>query len=232
LSNANGSDDNAAALAPYIAAARAAGIPYVMGEANSCACGGAKGVSDVFGAALWAVDSVLAHATVGVRRYNFHGCTGGAYTAISYNTAHGAPDTPQVNALFYGMWVLATATRKGAALLTTSVETSNPLIRIWAMTDAEGKTRVVAIHKDGNATAPASVSITPASGAATGTASLSRMSAAGGLFAKTGIAFGGHTFDGSPDGRPQGSAVTEKVPAQGGAFVFSLPPATLAVLDL
>jgi hypothetical protein len=233
LANAKGSDDNAAAMAPFVAAARASGLPYYMGEANSVACGGAVGVSDVFGAALWAVDSVLAHVAVGIERYNFHGCTGGAYTAIGYDTSAGAPDTPKVNALFYGMWVLATATRKGATMLSATVTSSNPLVRVWAMMDSDGKTRVVIIHKDGNATAPATVTVTPASGPASGSAILARLApSSGGLFTKSGISFGGLTFDGSPDGKPQGTPVSEKVPAAGGAFVFTVQPASLAVLDM
>lgn len=36
--------------------ATAAGKPFIMFETNTASCGGFKGVSDSFGAALWAVD--------------------------------------------------------------------------------------------------------------------------------------------------------------------------------
>jgi hypothetical protein len=44
---------------PYLnstAIAQAAGIPFLMFETNSASCGGFPGLSDSFGAALWALD--------------------------------------------------------------------------------------------------------------------------------------------------------------------------------
>ena len=57
---------------PEVRAAKAAGIDYVIGEANSCGCGGQHNVSDTFASALWAVDVMLAHATIGVARWNMY----------------------------------------------------------------------------------------------------------------------------------------------------------------
>jgi hypothetical protein len=44
---------------PYLAStaiAQAAGKPFLMFETNSASCGGFPGISDSFGAALWALD--------------------------------------------------------------------------------------------------------------------------------------------------------------------------------
>lgn len=46
-------------VAPYLnssAIALAAGKPFVMFETNTASCGGFPGISDSFGAALWAID--------------------------------------------------------------------------------------------------------------------------------------------------------------------------------
>jgi hypothetical protein len=59
---------------------RAHGTPVRLGETNNVSCGGRAGVSDTFGAGLWAVRYVLAAARVGIAGVNFHtlpdSCTG------------------------------------------------------------------------------------------------------------------------------------------------------------
>ena len=65
-------------IAGIIAETKARGIPFYIGEGNSVACGGEVNVSDVFASALWAVDTLFAHAEAGVDRWNFHGCNRGA----------------------------------------------------------------------------------------------------------------------------------------------------------
>lgn len=48
-----------ALVAPYLnssAIALAAGKPFLMFETNTASCGGFAGISDSFGAALWALD--------------------------------------------------------------------------------------------------------------------------------------------------------------------------------
>ncbi|RAH70498.1 glycosyl hydrolase family 79 C-terminal domain-containing protein [Aspergillus aculeatinus CBS 121060] len=50
----------------------ASGIPYVLGETNSISCQGARGISDVMAAAVWAVDYVLYLSSLRVERVHFH----------------------------------------------------------------------------------------------------------------------------------------------------------------
>jgi hypothetical protein len=59
-------------LAPITAAARAAGIPAQISEANSVACGGKAGVSDTPASALWALSVLGSAATTGFGRIQFH----------------------------------------------------------------------------------------------------------------------------------------------------------------
>ena len=69
----------------YAATAAAAdgGNPdYIIGEHNSLYGGGAAGLSDVFGAALWAMDFSLYAASTGViKRVHFHQSVGSPYAA-------------------------------------------------------------------------------------------------------------------------------------------------------
>ncbi|KAI1656943.1 glycoside hydrolase family 79 protein [Daldinia decipiens] len=48
------------------------GIPYILGETNSLYHQGRPGLSNSFGAALWAVDFALYSAAVGIGRVHFH----------------------------------------------------------------------------------------------------------------------------------------------------------------
>lgn len=59
----------AAATAPLAAAANKAGVAFHIGEGNSVSCGGAAGVSDVFGSALWAVDVLFSMSVINVTRW-------------------------------------------------------------------------------------------------------------------------------------------------------------------
>ena len=53
-------------------------VPYRMTEGNTCYRGGKPGVSDVFGAALWAADYLLTLASLGYSGVNLHGGSGKA----------------------------------------------------------------------------------------------------------------------------------------------------------
>jgi len=226
----------AAGLAPRAAAAAAAGIPLLVGEGNSVACGGTAGVSDVWAAALWALDALASAASVGVEGWFFHGMPRGAYAAVAYaDTSTDAP--PQVNPLFYGLAGFATFARSGAVLVAVNAtRTTNALIKAWAAVDAAGAARVLVIHKDAGAAAPAAISIAPPAPRAGAAALVRGLPGAGGAAAAwdaEGMSFGGLSWRATTDGRPTGAPVVEPVAAGAdGAFAFDLPPASFAILEL
>jgi hypothetical protein len=74
---------NLSYFASDIAAVRASGLDYIIGETNSYACHGAPGVSNTAGAALWALDYVLYAASIGVSRVHFHQGIGFKYNFVS-----------------------------------------------------------------------------------------------------------------------------------------------------
>lgn len=75
----------ARSIAGHVAYARsigAADADYVIGEHNSLYGGGAVGLSDVFGAALWGMDFSLQAASTGIiKRVHFHQSIGSPYAA-------------------------------------------------------------------------------------------------------------------------------------------------------
>lgn len=233
----NGASAGAAVfLAPYAAAAATAGIPFRVGEGNSVNCGGAKGVSDVFGAALYALDVMLHLAALNASQWNWHGGPHNVYSPINV-----VPPSlvPIVKPLFYGIWAMTVASANHSRLMACSVTSSNPLVKVWALAEQTGTraTRVVIIHKDANATGPAAVSITPAAGQPRGRgtdiapARLVRLTAPR-VTDSHGVTFGGLSFDGTEDGVPAGAPDVEPVPFSDGVYSFSVPPGTAAIFQI
>ncbi|MGZ6575272.1 MAG: hypothetical protein ACXVFM_01865 [Solirubrobacteraceae bacterium] len=66
------SSDLVRGLAPVAKAARRAGVPVQISEANSVACGGRAGVSDTPASALWALSVLGSAASSGFGRVQFH----------------------------------------------------------------------------------------------------------------------------------------------------------------
>lgn len=94
---------------------------------------------------------------------------------------------------------------------------------------------IVLIHKDPSASGNATVTVTPPAGSSLQTnATLVRMLARGNNPREAeAITFAGQTYAGSTDGLPIGPAVEERVLVDArGDFVFSLPPASAAILTM
>ncbi|KAF3057156.1 hypothetical protein GL218_06266 [Daldinia childiae] len=64
------------------------GIPYILGETNSLYHQGRPGLSNTFGAALWAVDFALHCAAVGIGRVHFHMGTNYRYASWQPTTTN------------------------------------------------------------------------------------------------------------------------------------------------
>lgn len=72
LSNHTTVWQNVSQYIPQVEAAHALGKPLVNGETNSVSCSGHSGISDTLGAALWAVDYVFTHISIGFQKVYFH----------------------------------------------------------------------------------------------------------------------------------------------------------------
>jgi hypothetical protein len=225
----NATQSTVAFLEPFAASAAAAGVPFVVGEGNSASCGGVKGTSDVFGASLWALDTLLSLAMLNTTMYNMHGGPHNAYSPIQ--TRVPSLD-PIVMPVFYGMWAAAAASANGSALLAVSVNAPSPLVNAFALqeTGGGGRVRVVVIHKDFRAPST-QVVVTPPSSLATPSATLVRL-LGGGVSEQTNISFGGLSFSGVRDGTPRGTPVEERVALVGGAFTLLVPSGSACILTL
>lgn len=215
-------------MQPFVTACLESKIKFRVGEGNSVSCGGRAGVSDVFGTALYSLDVMANMAKIGTSQWNWHGGPHAHYAPISFNKQQ-PPGPPDVRPLFYGMWAFTAAVAHNSVATSSAVDTPNPFIKVHTFRDEQGVYRVLVIHKDANATAPADVHITPPPGASTPTqGNLTRLLAPS-ITSNYNVSWGGQTFDGSEDGLPLGEVVTEVVGASGGVFTIRVPPASAAL---
>jgi Glycosyl hydrolase family 79 C-terminal beta domain len=219
----------ATAVASSVAATHADGLPFRMGEMNSIACGGETGISDAFGSALWAADTMFEFASVGVDGVNFHTGNGGAYALFVFNdtTTNGVTtfSVQSVRPEYYGLLFFQQAAPSLAKLLPVSATTSANL-KTWATVDGKGTVRVALINKDESSEGVANITL-PGYGAGT----VTRMTASS-YQATSGVTIGGQTFDGSTDGTAQGAAYGETVAAVNGVYSVALAPTSAAILTV
>jgi hypothetical protein len=222
-------------------------IPFVVGEGNSIGSGGKANVSDVYGAALWSIDQAFYMASLGIQRWNVHGCDkSGLYSPVIYKEGPGVPDTPQVQPVFYGMWATSQAMRKQARLTKSEISgdaASNSLISVWSVLDGEGMRRAVVLNKDANATVATNVTVSLPPPFAVGhrvdappTALLYRLKTTSslGVLATNGIVFANQTFDGNTDGSPVGARTAEAVSFDSAlqGYNFLVDPAEAVILEI
>jgi hypothetical protein len=133
-------------LPPYLAAMQSAATSnkiasgYRISEANSFYNGGAPGVSDGFGTALWAINFLFTNAWAGSAGVNFHGGGDGpGYTPISDNGEAAVSVRPE----YYGIYLFSQAA-SGQLIATTSTATSGSLYA-YAVA-ANGATNVILVN--------------------------------------------------------------------------------------
>ncbi|KAF8316086.1 hypothetical protein DL93DRAFT_2056676, partial [Clavulina sp. PMI_390] len=226
-------------------AAVAANIPLLMFETNTASCAGFPGLSDSFGAALWAVDWTmqLAYQNFSGALYHFGG-QNAAYNAFTpppsnYSSSYQWTTGP----IYYSMLMVTEAL--GATNTSQVIDlnlNNSPYTPGYAIYENGAPARVLLINymddlKTGSATYTANVHIGGADGFADTTPSSVqvRYLAAPSVSEKFNITWGGQSMGGGQfvsDGRLSGTVVTETVqcnantgcpiivPAPGAALVF------------
>ncbi|KAI0837502.1 glycoside hydrolase family 79 protein [Hypoxylon sp. FL0890] len=126
-----------------------AGIPYILGETNSLYHEGRPGLSNSFGAALWAVDFALYSASVGISRVHFHMGTDYRYASwqpISTNKTSIGTKAPYYGNIAAAFFLCGNDTRIAQVPLGGSEV--NPAIDVaYAAFDAAGKlSRILALN--------------------------------------------------------------------------------------
>ena len=203
--NVNKINEHAAVAAGIAAQQNMAGIPYILGETNSLAGGGASGISNTLGAALWGMDFALqAAANGGIKRVHFHqnvNAPYGAWTPVGAGAATHAP--------YYGH--LAAATFMGKSELRSvknlTLSDDNNLNSVFAGyntgTQALNKIAIINLrlynHSAGGTRGNSTYGFTvmPSS-----KWKVQRLTAPGGD-STTGVTFGGYSYEYADQGQPK-----------------------------
>jgi hypothetical protein len=214
-------------LASYVRTAHAHHLPFRVAEMNTASCQGAKGVSDTFASALWALDTMFNLAAAGVDGVNFHMLPGSHYEL--FTVSHDAAGNWQafVHPEYYGLLMFAQAFPPGARLLPVTAP-SGP-VKVWATVGVDGVTRVTLINQDTTAEHDVQLTLAPAA-APSGTASLESLTASG-VSATSGVSLGAQSFgDQTTTGTLPGPPATTTLTPSGGAYTVPLPPGSAALL--
>ena len=211
--------------AAWIATAGQAGLPLELGETNSSACAGRRGVNDTFASAAWGLDWLFTNAHLGFRRINFH-MDSAAYSAVFVKPTKSAGKTTYTNhvsPLYYAMLAFD-SNAEGKSLLTASLET-RANIKAYAVRSPGGSVTVFVINKDSKAAG--TVLVQPSRKLGEGSLLLVW---AGSLASKS-VSYGGQSFN-DATGKLRTPATTAVRPNSQGEYAFDLPQAAFGVLTI
>jgi Glycosyl hydrolase family 79 C-terminal beta domain len=226
--------------APYVAVTHRAGVAFRVGETNSVACGGQRGVSDTFASALWVVDALFSFARAGVDGVNIHVFPGAHYSLFQFGRS-GERWTALVHPEYYGLLLFARAAPPGARLVSvklgravgehaarTATRATGTTLRAWATRAEGGTVRVVLINDSTTFARTALVRARVSRSHAT----LERLRAPS-VYSTTGVTLAGQTFGTATDtGRLGGDPHTISLGKVDGGYVVSLPAATAALVTI
>jgi len=203
-------------------AALKARIPggYRIAETNSFYNGGAPGISDLFGTALWAIDYSFTLARYGAGGLNFHGGgSGPGYTPIA-NTRAGEVIGPRPE--YYGIFIVSRIV--GGTLLPTDPSQPEPGVHVYAVDMPRGSLELVVTNDRRIGTAELSFQLPHRYRAAT-----ERALTAASLDATAGISFGGAPI---PPAGKWNAAVPQELAVNGTRLQVQVPAASAAVFEL
>ncbi len=211
-----------------VEAARKLGVPLRVDESNPISGGGLDGVSNVFAAALWILDTLFETANNGAVGIDFHqGSPLYAFYQSRDTPVKGVYAQPAYYAILF--FEEAVAGSGGQATTLRKVQKTGPeLIKIWPVQQGN-ELRVVVLNKDPQRDGDVRLSL-PAISYGDGT--LTRLLAPS-LAAKTGLTLAGVSYE-SVGAKPSGAYRSETVRVakqeQKSLYAFSVPAASAALL--
>jgi hypothetical protein len=214
-----------ARAAAWIATAGQAGLPLELGETNSSACAGRRGVNDTFASAAWGLDWLFTNVQLGFRRINFH-MDSAAYSAVFVKPTKSVGRTiytNHVSPLYYAMLAFD-SNAEGKSLLTASLET-RANVKAYAVRSPGGPVTVFVINKD--LKAAGTVLVQPSRKLGEGSLLLVRAES----LASKSVSYGGQSFN-DATGQLRTPATTAVPPNSQGEYTFDLPQAAFAVLTI
>ena len=135
-------------LATVKGAADKAGVPYRLTETSSVTSGGAVGVSDVYGSALWALDHLLTSAVAGASGVHFHGGSAANYTPFTFGSDQVTAVRPEYYGLLFftmmgqGKVLASTINAGGLNISAYSIKTSAGISTLFINKEASQSFRV------------------------------------------------------------------------------------------
>jgi len=216
----------AAGVKSFVAVAGRHHLPLRIGEMNSASCEGAKGVSDTFASALWALDTMFNFANVGVQGVNFHMLPGSNYELFTPSQTSSGSWQAFVHPEYYGLALFAQAFPPGARLLNVSAP-SGPT-KVWATRAADGTIHVVVINQD--TVNEHDVAVTVPGQTTPGT--LESLTAPS-ITATSGVSLGGQTFGAeTATGTLPGPAFTTVATPAASVYTIPAPAASAEMLTI
>ena len=216
----------AAPLAAYARVAHARHVPFRVAEMNSASCQGAKGVSDTFASALWALDTMFNFAAVGVDGVNFHMLPGSNYELFTTSQTSSGAWQAFVHPEYYGLMMFAQAFPPGARLLPLTAP-AGP-VKMWATLAPDGTERVTVINQDTLNAHDVQVSVP----GATRLGSVEALQAPS-VSSTDDVTIGGQSFgDETTTGTLPGPPATQPAAPVNGGYTLSLPAGSAALLTI
>ncbi|HET9105126.1 MAG TPA: glycosyl hydrolase family 79 C-terminal domain-containing protein [Solirubrobacteraceae bacterium] len=225
LLSSTASDGLAATVEPWVVAAHRAGRPLRLDEMNAITCGGTRGISDTYGSALWALDTMFAMARAGVDGVNVHTVPGTINEILGPVFAHGHWSVV-VHPEFYGLMMFAQAVPPGSQLIGVG-GTPPPGVKVWAVRAPDRSIRVVVINKLSRRAMTIPVSL----GAGHGPATVLRLQGRS-LFATRAVTLGGQSFGAATTTGKLGAPQLSSLAPSGGVYSISVPAASAALVTV
>jgi len=230
-------------VGPQVAMAKRYGVPVRITECNSISSGGNAGVSDVYAAALWTLDTALEMAAAGVAGIDFHQASWkyAIYERVTKGQLNPPTDDPpplyhsyRVRPPFYGVLFFQQAVTAGARI--AKIEHEGPAsVKVYGVV-VGNQSRTVIVNKSPCEKARVTIRLPKVAGPIE--PKLVRLVAPNdSLTARTGITIAGVSYD-AWGGEPSGEPVFETLPAdqQPGeadlVYRAELGPASAAIVYL
>lgn len=229
-------------VGPQVAMASKYGVPLRISESNSISGGGNAGVSDVYAATLWTLDTMLEMAAAGVAGIDFHQASPkyALYQRVTQGTPAAAEDDPpplfhsyRVKPPFYAMLFFQRVVTAGSRIA-KATHGGAPSLKAYHIR-VRSESRTVLVNKSPHEPIDAEIHLPAKAGTV---ARVIRLTAPGNsITARSGITLAGVNYDawgGQPSGEPQEESVDSHPEPNGKNRVFRirLAPASAAVVTV
>jgi hypothetical protein len=211
--------------AGWVSAVSARRLSIELGETNSTACAGRRGVDDVFASSLWALDWLFTNAQLGFRRINFH-MDGAAYSAVWVKTNRRSSPTAYwntINPLYYAMYAFTRA--ESRHLISTRVSSEANVTAFAASSCTGCAITLFIMNKDVTASGEINIRLSRRMGRASVV-----LLRAPSLRSRS-VTYGDQSFDPNSGliGRPKSQVIA---PGRQGNYSVHLPTAAAAIVEI